>query len=51
LYSALKLNRRAYGVELKDEYHATAIKNCERAIKQREAKATMPLFDVLGEAS
>jgi DNA modification methylase len=52
LYTALKLGRRAYGVELKDEYHKTAIKNCERAIRQREAKTTMPLFDaILEEAS
>lgn len=26
--------RRAYGCELKDEYHATAIRNCERAIRE-----------------
>jgi DNA modification methylase len=31
LYTALKLGRRAYGCELKDEYHAAACKNCERA--------------------
>ena len=34
LYTALKLGRRAYGCELKDEYHAAAIKNCERALKE-----------------
>jgi DNA modification methylase len=35
-YEALKLNRRFYGIEIKPEYHATAIKNCERAIKKRQ---------------
>ena len=33
---ALKLGRRFYGIELKDEYHATAIKNCQRAIAARQ---------------
>jgi DNA modification methylase len=31
LYTALKLGRRAYGCELKAEYHAAAMKNCKRA--------------------
>lgn len=44
LYTALKLGRRAYGVELKPEYHTVALRNCERAIRQREAKNTLPLF-------
>lgn len=26
--------RRFLGVELKDEYHAVAVRNCERALKQ-----------------
>jgi len=34
LYTALKLGRRAYGCEIKDEYHRTAIKNCDRALKE-----------------
>lgn len=34
LYTALKLGRRAYGCEIKDEYHAAAIKNCDRALKE-----------------
>lgn len=34
LYVALKNGRRAYGCELKDEYHAAAIKNCERALRE-----------------
>jgi len=33
LYTALKLGRRAYGCEIKPEYHAAAVKNCERAVK------------------
>lgn len=39
LYTALKFGRRAYGCELKDEYHAAAMKNCRRAtnlVKQSE---------------
>jgi len=31
-FVSLKLGRRFYGCELKDEYHAAAIKNCERAL-------------------
>lgn len=39
LYMALKNYRRAYGCELKAEYHQAAMKNCQRALKQRtEAK-------------
>lgn len=45
LYSALKIDRKAYGCEIKDEYHAAAIRNCERAIRSREAKDALPLFD------
>jgi tRNA G10 N-methylase Trm11 len=37
LYTALKLGRRGYGCELKDEYHAAALRNCERAIRERSA--------------
>jgi DNA modification methylase len=44
LYVALKLGRRAYGCELKEEYHATAVKNCERAVKERAA-LRRTLFD------
>lgn len=32
-YTALKLGRRFYGCELKDEYYKAAIANCERAIR------------------
>ena len=33
IYTALKLGRRGYGIELKEEYHRTAIANCERALQ------------------
>ena len=32
-YEAVKLGRRFYGIELKDEYHATACKNLTRAAR------------------
>jgi DNA modification methylase len=45
-YTALKLGRRFYGCEIKDEYHAAALKNCERALQsRRESERT--LFDVI----
>jgi DNA modification methylase len=44
LRSALLLGRRAYGCELKPEYHATAIRNCEKAIAIR-AEEQAGLFD------
>lgn len=44
LYTALKLGRRAYGCEIKEEYHRTAMKNCERALKSRKSSETMSLF-------
>lgn len=34
-YTALKLGRRFYGCELKDEYYRAAINNCEEAIGKR----------------
>lgn len=41
-YTAVRLGRRFYGCELKDEYHAAAMKNLERATKvRREEDATM----------
>ncbi len=33
-YTALRLGRRFYGCELKSEYYAAAIKNCERGIAE-----------------
>jgi DNA modification methylase len=35
-YTAIKLGRRFYGCELKDEYHAAAMRNMERAVAERE---------------
>jgi len=43
-YTALRLGRRFYGCELKDEYHAAAVKNCERALAMRTAETTSGLF-------
>jgi DNA modification methylase len=43
LFTALKLGRRAYGCELKDEYHAVAVKNCEKAVRARR-EVTHDLF-------
>ena len=37
VYTALKFGRRGYGIELKDEYYAAALKNAERAISERQA--------------
>lgn len=44
LYTALRLGRRAYGCELKDEYHAAAIRNCEKAVVRRENNDAASLF-------
>ena len=42
LHIAIKNGRRAYGCELKDEYYAAAVMNCERAIQAaKEAQATL----------
>lgn len=43
-YVSLKLGRRFYGCELKDEYHAAAMKNMERAIAERSANEAAVLF-------
>lgn len=48
-YTALKLGRRFYGCELKDEYHAAALKNCERALSERKEEQKS-LFDCLAES-
>ena len=37
-YVALKLNRRFYGCELKNEYHQAALTNMDRAIESRKSK-------------
>ena len=33
-YMALKMNRRAMGIELKDTYFDQSVKNCENALKE-----------------
>jgi DNA modification methylase len=43
-YTALKLGRRFYGCELKQEYYDAAIANLERAISAREREAQQILF-------
>lgn len=45
-YAALKLWRRFFGCEIKPEYYATAIKNCERAVVARR-ESSRTLFDAL----
>lgn len=42
-YTALKRGRRAYGCEIKPEYYAAAIRNCERALRLRD-DGNQPLF-------
>lgn len=49
LVTALKLGRRAYGCELKDEYFAACVENCTAAVKQTTAAQTS-LFDEITEA-
>lgn len=47
IYMALKLGRRAYGCELKDEYYAAAMKNAERALQERkESQKSLFTLDV-----
>lgn len=41
-YVALKLGRRFFGCEIKDEYHATCLRNCERGMRDRAQQ--MALF-------
>ena len=45
-YTALKLGRRFYGCEIKPEYYAAAIKNCNRALLARQEKGRT-LFDAI----
>lgn len=40
-YTALSLGRRFYGCELKPEYYAVAVKNCERAVASNESQLMM----------
>jgi len=46
-YTALKLGRRFYGCELKEEYHAAALRNCERALKEAKIESR----DLFAEAA
>lgn len=43
-YTALKLGRRFYGCEIKSEYHAAAIANCERALQTTHKQKTLFAF-------
>jgi len=45
-FVSLKLGRRFYGCELKDEYHAAAMRNLERAVRLRE-ESQAGLFDAV----
>lgn len=38
IYMALKLGRRAFGIELKDEYHRAACVNAERALQEHKVE-------------
>lgn len=40
-FEALLHDRRFYGIELKDSYYQTAIRNCERALDQRSKQMTL----------
>lgn len=44
-YTALKLGRRFYGCELKDEYYQAALRNCQRALERQRANNQLGLFD------
>lgn len=43
-YVSLKLGRRFYGCELKDEYHQEAIRNLDKALAEKEATKQEALF-------
>lgn len=47
IYMALKLGRRAYGCEIKQEYFDAANKNATRAIAARKSETSLPLFDLV----
>ncbi len=49
-YESLLLHRRFFGFELKESYHAAAIKNAERAIRQRiEQLSLFSCSEIAGE--
>lgn len=43
-YTALRLGRRFYGCELKDEYHRAALVNCQRGLDAAKAVKKQSLF-------
>ncbi len=43
-YQSLLRGRRFYGCEIKDEYHAAAMLNCQRAIDKRNSDTQASLF-------
>lgn len=47
-YSAIKMGRKAIGIELKESYWKTSIKNCQQA---EIAKSQRSLFDLMDEMS
>lgn len=49
LYTAIKLARRAYGCEIKPEYHAAALRNCEKAARAASPSTSAPLLACFGE--
>lgn len=50
IYTALKLGRRGYGIELKPEYFQAALRNCDRAIRDHQCQQR-DLFSIAGEPS
>lgn len=50
-YEALRLGRRFYGCEIKQEYLAEARKNLAKAVAIADQKNTLPLFDTDGECA
>lgn len=44
-YVALEQGRNAVGFELKESYHASALSNCEMALRKRRAEQTLPLLE------
>jgi len=48
-YTALKLGRRFYGCELKDEYYEAALKNCQRALERQRSSDQLGLFGDMDE--
>jgi len=47
---AIEQGRNAIGFELKESYHAQAVRNAERALAARSVEQTLPLFAGMDEA-